>query len=283
MANALGKRSGDTLAYATIATADIPISQLQPNPHHPRRASGESDLELLADSLRQHGQLQPLCVRPLGPDHYEIIVGRRRWQAAQLAGVSTLRCQVFEVDEEQAFVLALVENIQHQQLTPLEEAQGYQELLDRGIVRNRAGIARMVGVTRMRITQRMKLLELDPVTRQKLAEHHDLLTEYHGRLLWEVKDLTARHRLADKAIEERWSGGRLRAEVEEWLRDEEIGRWLSGDRSSDRCYSISLPGFSASLSFERADLYQVDRALDRLKVRVRAAIAPQEEENAPAL
>jgi ParB/RepB/Spo0J family partition protein len=273
------RRIGSRLPPA-VAAAEVDVSRLQPNPRHPRHEYSGSDLGLLADSLRQHGQLAPLLVRRLSDEQYEIIAGTRRWRAASLAGLVALRCQVFEVDEDEAFVLALDDNLQHQRLTPLEEAWAYQELLDRGIVRNRAEIARRVNVTRTRITQRMKLLELDPVTQQKLALHRDLLTEYHGRLLREVEDLSARHRLADEAIDGRWSGGRLRARVEEWLRDRDADSWLSGERSSPRAYSVSLPGFTLSMNFARADLLQVDETLDRLQLRVRAAIAAQTEEEA---
>jgi ParB/RepB/Spo0J family partition protein len=268
-----GRQRDTALAFTAAATVELRITELRPNPRHPRQRCSDSDIALLADSVHQHGLLAPLWIRPLADGCYEIIAGECRWRAAQLAGISFVSCRVFNVTEDQAFTLSLIENLERSELTPLEEAQAYQEMLDRRIARNRADIARLVCVTRMRITQRMRLLELDAVTQQTLREHPDLLTEYHGRLLWEVKDLPSRHRLADKAVEERWSGGRLKAEIQEWLREREIDHWLSGDQSLPRAYTVSLPGFSLSVSFERADLYQVQDTLGRLQARVDELIA----------
>jgi ParB/RepB/Spo0J family partition protein len=256
MAGLQGRQTDFALPYAAVATADVLISQLQPNPHHPRRASSDSNIELLADSLRQHGQLQPLWVRPLCDDRYEIIAGIRRWQAAQLADISSLSCCVLNVDDGEAFVLSLVENIQRQQLTPLEEAHAYQEMLDRGIASNRAGIARLLGVTRARITQQMKLLELDPATQQRLRDHPKVLTESHGRLLLEVTDLAERHRLADQAIALRWSRDRLKAEIEERRRKQGIERWQAGTGELPRAYVLNHTGISLRIDLMSADLEQ---------------------------
>jgi len=275
VADLKGRPCSTAPSFVAATTLQLRVTELRPNARHPRRRYSDSDIALLAESLQQHGLLMPLWVRPFQDDCYEIIAGERRWRAAQVAGIAILSCRVFPVTEDQAFVLSLIENLERADLTPLEEAQAYQEMLDRGIARNRADIARQVGVTRSRITQRMKLLELDAGTQRKLREHPDLLTEYHGRLLWQVKDLPSRHRLADEAIEGRWSGGRLRMEIEEWLREREIDKWLSGDRSVPRAHTISLPGFRISISFERADLCQVQDALARLQARLHELMTVQ--------
>ena len=261
----------------------IDTALLRPNSFQLRRAYSQARLEELAVSIRQVGLLEPICVRPLQYPLFQIIAGERRWRAAKLVQISPLPCRAFDVTEDQAFAMALAENLQRCDLSPLEEALAYQEMLDRSIAKNRAAIARLLGVSRPRITQRMKLLELDPITQHMMAEHKDIMTEYHGRLLWKVSDLPTRRRLADEVIEGRWSGRRLRAEIEEWLKEQEIGRWTSGDRSLPRCYAVSYPGFSLSVNFERADLHHVRETLRRLYERVSSLLATQGEESASGL
>jgi ParB/RepB/Spo0J family partition protein len=239
-----------------VSIERLGLGCIRPSARQPRRALRESEIERLAESIRQVGVLEPLCVRILSPGAYEIIAGERRWRASRQAGLTHVPCQVYDVTEDQAFVLALVENIQRQALSPLEEALAYQQMLDRGIARNRASIARLTKVTRQRITQRMKLLELDPTTQRKLEEHPDVLTEYHGRLLWEVRDVTVRHRLADECIANGWSGHRLQAAAEQRRRDAERERDMDGSRSL-RTYSVARPGIAIRLNFMRADVADI--------------------------
>lgn len=260
MANMLG-RKGEERPPVAAATAKLRVGQLHPAPRHLRREGSDSELELLADSLRLHGQLTPLWVRPLGDDKYEIIAGVRRWRAAQLAGLETLSCQVFAADEDQAFVLSLVENLQRQQLTPLEEAQAYQELLDRGIVRNRAGIARLAGVHRSRITRIMKLLELDPGTQQRMKEHPEILNDTHGRLLWEISELTERHRLADEIIAFRRPASWLKTVIEERRRAHDIARWQAQGEEYPRSFVGRYAGFSFQVDLMQADWRQAGETM----------------------
>ena len=166
--NVEGGRPGEATTTAvrrvdrvSIPVVELPVGVLKPSPHQPRRHPSRCGLEELAQSIASLGVLEPLCVRPLDPPQHEIIAGERRWRAAMLAKMPSVPCRVFRVNENEAFVMALAENLQRRDLSPLEEAQGYQEMLRRGIARNRAAIARLLGVTRPRITQRMKLLELD--------------------------------------------------------------------------------------------------------------------------
>jgi len=268
MGDLQGRTGEGRLPFASRAAVELHVLQLHPSLHHPRREYCDSDLESMADSLRQHGQLTPLWVRPLADDQYEIVAGVLRWRAAQLAGISHLTCQVFEVDDDQAFVLSLIENLQRCELTPLEEARAYQEMLDRSIARNRAAIARLLGVTRARITQRMKLLELDPATQRRMEEHPDLLTESHGRLLWEVEHLTERHALADDVIASHSSCGQLRDRVEEYQRAREVELWQLGDRARPRSYRVTQPGFSLHINFRLADLDRVVGSMSSLMRRL---------------
>jgi len=265
----LGHTSGAGVPAGTpVPTLELELDSIQPSPFQPRRRAAQTHIEALADSIRQLGLIEPICVRPLPDSTYQIIAGECRWRAAKLAGLRSIPCRVHELTEDQAFVLALVENLQREDLSPLEEAMSYQQMLDRGIVRNRAGIARLVGVSRARITQRMKLLDLDPATQQLMDEHRNLLTERHGRILWEVKDLTTRQALAEEAVARRWSGAQLRAVVDQYQRTAEIERWQQEGSTEPRSYSVSYTGFRMTLDLRRADVRLVCEILTRLLQRL---------------
>lgn len=268
----LGHTSGAGVpAGIPVPTLELELESIQPSPFQPRRKVPQTHIEALADSIRQFGVLDPICVRPLPGDLYQIIDGECRWRAAKLVGLTGIPCRVREATDDEALVLALIENLQREDLSPLEEALSYQQILDRGIVRNRAGIARLVGVSRARITQRMKILELDPITQQMLEEHRTVLTEYHGRILREVESLTDRRSLAERAVAGKWSGAKLREEVEEYHRLRDIAAWQQDGSGLPRSYSVSYAGFRLHLDMRRADVSLVTEALRRLVVRLEAA------------
>jgi len=268
----LGQMLGAGVPAGTpIPTVELGLESIQPSPFQLRRRAAQTHIEALADSIRQVGLIEPICVRPLPGGEYQIIAGECRWRAAKLAGFESMPCRVHELTEDQAFVLALVENLQREDLSPLEEALSYQQMLDRGIVRNRAGIARLVGVSRARITQRMKLLELDPITQQMLEDYATVLTEYHGRILREVESLTDRRSLAERAVAGKWSGAKMRAEMEEYNRLRDIAAWQQDGSSLPRSYSVSYAGFHLHLDIRRADVSLVTEVLRRLVVRLETA------------
>ena len=117
----------------------LPLQRVEPNPDQPRRDFNEEELQALADSIATHGMLQPLTVREIsGSEYYQIIAGERRWRAARLAGLTEVPALVVEADDRKAMELALIENLQRQDLNPVEEALGYQSLLsDYGLTRRR--------------------------------------------------------------------------------------------------------------------------------------------------
>ena len=117
---------------------ELKISELEPNREQPRREFDEKAMAELADSIAQHGLLQPLLVRPLFGGGYQIVAGERRWRAARMAGLSEVPAVVREMSDHEVMELALIENLQREDLTPLEEANGYQTLLDKyGMTRTR--------------------------------------------------------------------------------------------------------------------------------------------------
>ena len=166
---------------ARAGFAEIPVDHLRPNPHQPRHRFDEQTLEELAESIRQHGVLQPVLVSEDGPDRFLLMTGERRWRAARLAGLATIPAVIRErlVDGEQLEV-ALVENLQRQDLTPLEEARAFEDLRT-SLGLSQAEIAKRVAMDRSTVANSLRLLKLPPEV-QELVERGDL-SAAHGRTL----------------------------------------------------------------------------------------------------
>ena len=145
----------------------LPIGQLRPGQYQPRRVMDEGSLHELAESIRTQGVMQPLLVRPVGESGYEIIAGERRFRASQLAGLDEVPVLVREVGDEQAAIMALVENMQREDLNPLEEAQGLQRLVQEFRFTHEQA-AQAVGRSRSAATNLLRLLQLSPAVQQML-------------------------------------------------------------------------------------------------------------------
>ncbi len=170
-------------------TQDIPIDQIAPNPHQPRRHFDEEALAELAASIRVHGILQPLILaraEPTSPTPYYIIAGERRWRAAKLAGVHEVPVVVREVSNDaDQLELALIENVQRQDLDPIEEALSYQRLVDlRGLTQEQ--VARKVGKDRSTVANALRLLTLPAEIRDDISQGR--LSPGHGRALLRLAD-----------------------------------------------------------------------------------------------
>jgi ParB family chromosome partitioning protein len=160
--------------------SEAPVAAIQPNPMQPRTHLDPEALAELAASIDEHGLIQPLIVSQLGPEHYQIIAGERRWQAARMAGLVMVPVIVKEATPQQALELALVENIQRADLNPLEEASAFQQLVDEfGLTQEQ--VAGRVGKSRVAVTNTMRLLRLPVEVKQALAE--GTIREGHARAL----------------------------------------------------------------------------------------------------
>ncbi|MEK0085447.1 ParB/RepB/Spo0J family partition protein [Benzoatithermus flavus] len=164
------------------AVQTVPIEFLRPSPLQPRRRFDEAELEALADSIREKGVLQPLLVRPCasGAAGYEIVAGERRWRAAQRAGLHEVPIVVRPLSDQETLELALIENIQRTDLSPLEEAQGFRRLIEE-FGHTQEELAAVVGKSRSHIANTLRLLSL-PASVQSLIEE-GRLTAGHGRAL----------------------------------------------------------------------------------------------------
>lgn len=166
----------------------IPIEFVARSPKNPRRYFDEAELQDLAGSIRQHGIVQPVVVRTIGPDRYEIIAGERRWRAAQLAGLVEIPVIVRDVDDRTALELAIVENVQRADLNPLEEALGYDQLIaEHGYTQNDLG--EIIGKSRSHVANSLRLLKLPDPVRDMLADGS--LSAGHARALVSTPDPVA--------------------------------------------------------------------------------------------
>lgn len=184
-------------ARAEGALLEIPLARVRPNPYQPRRAFTEDALADLAGSLKRSGLLQPIVVRPVGDGHYELIAGERRTRAAQSLGWTRIGAVVREVDDRTLLTLALVENLQRDQLSPIDEALGYQRLADEfGL--GQGDIADVVGKSRSAVANAIRLLRL-PQAVQDLV-HRGELAMGHARALLSLTDPKRMRQLADLAV-----------------------------------------------------------------------------------
>ncbi len=170
----------DVLKPEAAGNLYLPISQVESYSAQPRKLFDGEALEELADSIREHGVIQPLTVRKLSSGYYQIIAGERRWRAARLAGLTEIPAVVIEADDQKAAELALVENLQREDLNPMEEAAGYQSLIQTYHMTQEEA-ARRVGKSRSAVANAMRLLGLQPGVR-KLVEEGSL-SAGHARAL----------------------------------------------------------------------------------------------------
>ena len=173
-----------TEAVETSAYRTLPIYKVEPNPNQPRQDFDPEELEALADSIRTHGIIQPLTVREMPNGYYQIIAGERRWRAARLAEVSEVPAVVMEADDKKVMELALIENLQRQDLNPVEEAMGYHALMEEyGLTQEEA--AKRVGKSRPAVANSLRLLGLCPPVLEMVRKGE--LTAGHARAVLTLK------------------------------------------------------------------------------------------------
>ena len=198
----LGRGLGALLGDAALQSQEggslsLPISQVEPGLKQPRKRFEDAALQDLADSIRTHGIIQPLTVRRLSSGYYQIIAGERRWRAAKLAGLAEVPAVIIEADDRKTMELALIENLQREDLNPIEEANGYKSLMeDYGLTQEEA--AQRVGKSRPAVANALRLLALpDPVC---LLVEEGQLSAGHARAILAVPSGEAQMKLAKKVV-----------------------------------------------------------------------------------
>ena len=163
----------------------LPLHKVEPNRSQPRQDFDEEELAALSESIATHGVIQPLTVRELDGGYFQIIAGERRWRAARMAGLSEIPAVIIEADDKKAMELALIENLQRQDLNPVEEALGYQSLMnDYGLTQDET--AQRVGKSRSAVANALRLLNLPPEILEKVRS--GALTPGHARAVLSLKN-----------------------------------------------------------------------------------------------
>lgn len=198
----LGRGLGALLGEAALepeteGVSKLPIAKVQPNAAQPRKFFDPEALADLADSIRQHGMIQPICVRLLASGYYQIISGERRWRAAREAGLDEVPVVIIEADDRKAMELSLIENLQREDLNAMEEAQGYLTLMQEFGMTQEA-VSKRVGKSRSAVANAVRLLAL-PEDLKALVEE-DKLTAGHARAILSIADEDARYALAEKIM-----------------------------------------------------------------------------------
>lgn len=214
---------------------EIALDLIRPNPNQPRRRFDEEDLAELAASIAAQGVLQPILLRPLGEDRFEIVAGERRWRAAQRAGLHAIPALVRSFDDVQVAEIALIENVQRADLNAIEEARGYQQLIER-FGRTQASVAEAVGKSRAHVANLLRLLAL-PEAVQALVRD-GALTAGHARAALAAQDpeAAARH-FAEKGLSVR-----------------EAERYASADRAVEKAVKALKPGKDTDTEALEGDL-----------------------------
>ena len=200
----LGRGLGALLGDAALQSQEggslsLPISQVEPGLKQPRKRFDEESLQDLADSIRTHGVIQPLTVRRLASGYYQIIAGERRWRAAKLAGLTEIPAVIIEADDRKVMELGLIENLQREDLNPVEEANGYKVLMDEyGLTQEE--VAQRVGKSRPAVANALRLLALPDPVHQLLEEGK--LSAGHARAILAAPTGELQKKLAQKVIAE---------------------------------------------------------------------------------
>lgn len=178
--------------------ASLPIASIVTNPDQPRKSFDETQLSELSDSIEQNGVLQPILVRKKG-NKYEIVAGERRYQASKLAGLKEIPAIIRDIDDAEVFQLALIENLQRSDLTPIEEARGYRQLLDtKGLTQE--GLAKILSKSRSAIANTLRLMDLPQEVQDMMEEGQ--ITAGHARAILAVPSEEGRIKLAQKVVAE---------------------------------------------------------------------------------
>jgi ParB family transcriptional regulator, chromosome partitioning protein len=197
---------------------EVGLERLKPNPHQPRQAIEGTHLQELADSIREHGLIQPIVVTQAGPD-YQIIAGERRWRAAQLAALTTVPVIIKETTSQQMLELALVENVQRADLSPLEEAQAYAQLMEEFDLTQET-VAKRVGKSRTAIANTVRLLKLPDDVKQALVE--GLISEGHGRALLSLSNSQQQGQVLESIVKRGLNVRQTEALVRQMLQDQKV-------------------------------------------------------------
>jgi ParB family chromosome partitioning protein len=208
----------------------IPVENIIPNRYQPRKKFNEETLKELAISIKENGIIQPVIVSNLGNGKYELIAGERRWKAAQLAGIPEIPAIIRDCSENERLEIALVENIQREDLNPIEEALAYKEILERLSI-TQDELAQKIGKNRSSITNTLRLLKLPEYIKEMLIS--GVLTEGHARAILALEDVDKMIAFADYIIQNNLSVREAENEVKKFLEKEKYVSRETSEKKED--------------------------------------------------
>jgi ParB/RepB/Spo0J family partition protein len=195
----------------SVGVRIVDIDGIEPNPEQPRLAMDQAALDELAASIREHGVLQPILVRPIGPTTYQLIAGERRWRASKLAGLDTIPALIEEIDDDTALEISIIENLQREDLSPLDEAAMYERMVtDHGYSVRK--LADKLGKDKGYVENRLRLADAPDEVRELVSLRKDTLS--HAYELMKVQDPKKRRRLADQVARGELTLIKLRDKIE---------------------------------------------------------------------
>ncbi|MEA2545085.1 MAG: ParB family transcriptional regulator, chromosome partitioning protein, partial [Chloroflexota bacterium] len=198
-------------AGRSVGVKQIALDRIEPNPNQPRTNFDESALDELANSIREHGVLQPILVRPLGENRYQLVAGERRWRASKKAGLTSIQALVEEIDDDTALEIAIIENLQREDLSPLEEATMYDRMIHEHCYSIRK-LADKLGKDKGYLENRLRLAGAPEEIRELVSLRKDTLS--HAYELLKVDDPKKRRRLASQVASGELSLVKLREKIE---------------------------------------------------------------------
>lgn len=251
-------------------TSKIDISRISPNKNQPRKKFNQKEMGELSSSIKKNGLIQPIVVRETSSESFEIIAGERRWRACQLAGLHSIECVVMNVSDSDVFELALIENIQRENLNAIEEAKAYKKLINFRNIKNE-DLAKKIGKSGSHISNLLRLLELDPEVQQMVIDGQ--ITMGHARALIGVPDAIS---IAREIIEKKLSVRDVEKTTSKFKQTKkkqkekdpnivELENELSSKIGLKASIEFNESGSSGSLTLYYSDLNQLDDIMRRLK------------------
>ena len=272
--NKLGKGLGALLSTNQTNVRNlvkrINISQIKPNPNQPRKAFSEKEIGELATSIKNQGIIQPIVVKEINDEQYQIIAGERRWRASQLAGLHEVDCVIKDLQDSQILESALIENIQREDLNVIEEANAYKDLISIKKMNNE-GLAKMIGKSASHVSNILRLLELDKAIQEMVMRNE--ISMGHARALIGVPNALERakeivsKKLSVRDVESLTSNFKKnkKSKITKDPNIIDLERELSDKIGLKTSIQFNESGTSGSLTLYYSDLNQLDEIMKRLK------------------
>ena len=234
----------------SVGVRIVPVDHIEPNPEQPRMVFEQAALDELTASIREHGVLQPILVRPLGPNTYQIVAGERRWRASRQAGLHTIPALIEEIDDDTALEIAIIENLQREDLSPLDEAAMYDRMIHEHGYSIRK-LADKLGKDKGYLENRLRLADAPPEVRELVSLRKDSLS--HAYELMKVDDQKKRRKLAEQVARGELTLIKLREKIE--------GRRPRDARAFDDEFEVNPPSADERDADETAELWDRDEVV----------------------